>query len=94
MAVQRDSVGQEPVRGNWQFFCDKDLDALFQKEATTADPEARKPLFSQIEKIITDKVYWVSIWDDPDWWARSKNLTNVKFSGATPFWNVYEWDIK
>ena len=27
-------------------------------------------------------------------WTVSKKLQNVRFSGATPFWNVYEWDIK
>jgi len=85
---------QNPSGTNDMFLCDKDLDALFQKEATTVDAAARTPIFFQIEKIISDKVYWASVWDDPDWWAVSKNLQNVKFSGATPFWNVYEWDIK
>jgi hypothetical protein len=32
------------------------------------------------------------MWDDPDIWTVSKKLKNVKFSGATPFWNSYEWD--
>jgi peptide/nickel transport system substrate-binding protein len=79
---------------NWSFVCDKELDDLFNKETATVDPAARKPIFSQIAKIIADKVYWISIWDDPDWWAVSKKLANVKFSGAVPFWNAYEWDIK
>jgi peptide/nickel transport system substrate-binding protein len=85
---------KNPSGTNDMFLCDKDLDALFQKEATTVDAAARMPIFFQIEKIISDKVYWASVWDDPDWWAVSKNLQNVKFSGATPFWNVYEWDMK
>jgi peptide/nickel transport system substrate-binding protein len=85
---------QNPAGSNWSFLCDKELDDLFNKETATVDATARTPIFFQIEKIIADKVYWVSIWDDPDWWAVSKNLVNVKFSGATPFWNVYEWDLK
>ena len=85
---------QNPAGGNWQFFCDKDLDALFNKQATTVDATARVPIFYEISKIINDKVYWNSMWDDPDWWAVSKNMVNVKLSGATPFWNAYEWDTK
>jgi peptide/nickel transport system substrate-binding protein len=85
---------QNPAGSNWSFVCDKELDDLFNKETATVDAAARTPIFFQIEKIISDKVYWASVWDDPDWWAVSKNLQNVKFSGATPFWNVYEWDMK
>ncbi|GIL15614.1 MAG: ABC transporter substrate-binding protein [Chloroflexota bacterium] len=81
-----------PPGNNWQFFCDKDLDALFQQQARTVDAKARTELFHQIQQIIADKVYWVSIWDDPDLWTISKKLSNVKFSGATPFWNAFEWD--
>lgn len=83
---------KNPPGGNWQFLCDKDLDALFQQQAKTVDAAARNEIFKQIEKIIADKVYWVSIWDDPDLWTVNKKVTGVKFSGATPFWNSYEWD--
>jgi len=83
-----------PSGTNNQFFCDKELDALFAKEATTVDPQTRTPIFFQISQIINDKVYWSSMWNDPDWWAVSKNVQNVKISGATMFWNAFEWDIK
>lgn len=81
-----------PPGGNWEFICDKELDALFQEQARTVDAKKRIELFKQIQQIIADKVYWVSIWDDPDLWTVSKKVTDVKFSGATPFWNAYEWD--
>jgi peptide/nickel transport system substrate-binding protein len=85
---------KNPSGTNNQFFCDKELDALFNKEATTVDAQARIPIFYEIAKMLNDKVYWSSMWDDPDWWAVSKNLQNVKISGATMFWNAYEWDMK
>ncbi len=81
-----------PPGGNWEFICDKELDALLQEQAQTVDANKRIELFHQIQQIIADKVYWVSIWDDPDLWTVSKKVTGVKFSGATPFWNAYEWD--
>lgn len=85
---------KNPSGTNSQFFCDKELDALFAKQATTVDPAARTPIFYDIAKIVNDKVYWSSMWNDPDWWAVSKNMVNVKISGATMFWNAFEWDIK
>ncbi len=81
-----------PPGNNWEFVCDKELDALFIKQAQTVDANARNEIFKQIQKIIADKVYFVSIWDDPDLWTVSKTLKNVKFSGVTPFWNAYEWE--
>jgi hypothetical protein len=33
------------------------------------------------------------LWKDPDLWSVSNRLQNVKFSGATPFWNAHEWTI-
>ena len=83
-----------PAGSNWQFFCDKELDDLFDQSTKTVDAKARADLFFKISQIVNDKVYWASVWDDPDWWSVSKNMQNVKLSGATPFWNVNEWDLK
>jgi len=63
------------------------------KQAVTVDSQARSQLFWQIGKILNDKLYWVSMWDDPDWWAFSKKLKDVRISGGTPFWNAYNWDL-
>jgi peptide/nickel transport system substrate-binding protein len=80
-----------PAGSNY-YICDKELDELLTKQATTVDVKERTKIFYQIEKIMIDKVYWISMWDDPDLWTRSKKLVDVKFSGATPFWNSFEWD--
>ena len=85
---------ETPSGVNWEGWCDPDLDALFQKQATQLDFKARQQTFYQISKMIYDKVYWLGIWEDPDWYAISSRLLNVKFSGATPFFNIAEWDIK
>lgn len=84
---------ENPSGTNSQFICDKELDALFAKQAVTVDSQARIQLFWQIGKILNDKLYWVSMWDDPDWWAFSKKLKDVRISGGTPFWNAYNWDL-
>ena len=30
---------------------------------------------------------------DPDMWIVTSDLTGVKFSGVTPFFNIMEWDF-
>jgi peptide/nickel transport system substrate-binding protein len=87
-------VGSDnPDGGNWQGYCNEELDKLFDQQAITTDPEARAQLYFQIEKIMTDDVVWVGMWKDPDLWSVSNRLQNVRFSGATPFWNAQEWTI-
>ena len=82
-----------PEGSNWQGYCNPDLDALFDQQATETDPEARKQLYYQIGQIMHDDVVWVGLWKDPDLWSVSNRLQNVRLSGATPFWNAHEWTI-
>ena len=82
-----------PDGGNWQGYCNEELDALLDQQATTTDPEARKELYYQIGEMMNNDVVWVGLWKDPDLWSLSNRLQNVRFSGATPFWNAYEWTI-
>jgi hypothetical protein len=44
--------------------------------------------------MIFDKVYWLGFYWDPDIWAINSRITNAKISGATPFYNIMEWDLK
>ncbi len=82
-----------PAGSNWSALCDTELDALFQLQATQVDFAARQQTFFTITKYIYDQVYWFGLWQDPDLWGVNKRLTNVKISGATPFFNIAEWDL-
>jgi peptide/nickel transport system substrate-binding protein len=75
------------------FICDEYLDGLFQEQVVTTDPAARIELFHEITKYMHDNLYYLGIWDDPDVWVVNPALSNVKFSGITPFFNMVEWDI-
>ncbi len=70
-----------------------ELDALFKLQATQVDFSQRQQTFYKITKLIFDKVYWLGFWQDPDIWAVGPQLQNVKISGATPFYNIIEWDL-
>jgi peptide/nickel transport system substrate-binding protein len=85
---------EKPSGTNWSGWCDPELDALFQKQTTQVDFKARQQTFFEISKMIFDKVYWMGLWQDPDWFGITGRLQNVKLSGATPFFNIAEWDLK
>jgi peptide/nickel transport system substrate-binding protein len=76
-----------------QFGCDEYLDGLFQEQVVTTDPAARQKIFHDITKYMHENVYWLGIWDDPDVWILNPDLTGIKFSGVTIFFNVEEWDF-
>jgi ABC-type transport system substrate-binding protein/serine/threonine protein kinase len=49
------SCDQTPPNGNWDFYCNHALDALYRQEQTTADLGARQQIFFQIHEIyLTD----------------------------------------
>lgn len=82
-----------PDGANAQRICDEELDALFQQQATQTNTEERIATFHEISKLMHDQVYWLGIWNDPDVWALSNRLQNVRMSGPTPFYNVTEWTV-
>jgi peptide/nickel transport system substrate-binding protein len=83
-----DPAGSSPTG-----LCDETLDGLFQKQLTQFDFGERQQTFYEITKLIYENVYWLGIWQDPDLFSFSDRMTGVKMSGATPFFNVAEWDI-
>ncbi len=82
-----------PDGSNWSAICDEELDALFKLQATQVDFAERQQTFYKISKMIFDKAYLIGIWQDPDLWGVSSKLSNVKLSGATPFFNIIEWEL-
>ncbi|MCA9941670.1 MAG: peptide ABC transporter substrate-binding protein [Anaerolineales bacterium] len=85
---------ESPNGVNDQALCDPELDALFQLQKTQVDFNERQATFRQISDMMFEKIYWLGIWQDPDIWAVSGRLTNVKLSGATPFYDIANWDMQ
>lgn len=84
---------ENPEGSNWMAVCDQELHDLFAKQRSEVDLAARQATFRQITKLIYDKAYWIGLWQDPDVWAVGAKLKNVKISGATPFFNIVEWEL-
>ena len=84
---------EENPYGYNYYGCDEELDALFQAQIVETDPAKRVEIFHQITKYMYDNVYWFGLYVDPDMWIVNSDLTGVKFSGVTPFYNIMEWDF-
>ncbi len=76
------------------FGCDEKLDELFRQQVALMDPGERAKVIQEITKYMHDQVYWLSMWNDPDYWAVNERLLNVSFSGVTPFYSIMEWDVQ
>jgi peptide/nickel transport system substrate-binding protein len=86
-------TAENPAGNNWMCANDPKLDELFSLQRTQVDPAERQQTWHQITKYIYDNMYWLGLWQDPDIWAVGKRVTGVKISGATPLYNVMEWDL-
>ena len=84
---------EKPAGTNQQFICDKELDALFQTQKTQVNVTERQATFQKITKLMYDKVYWLGLWQDPDYWLIGKRLSNVTLSGVTPLYSIKDWDL-
>ncbi len=84
---------ENPAGQNTSGICDEELDALFQKQAAQVDFNERQKTVFEISKHIFDQAYWIGVWQDPDLFGFSDRMQNIKISGATPFYNVFEWDL-
>lgn len=85
---------ENPSGTNWSYLCDQELNDMFELQSTQVDFAQRQQTFYKITRRIFDNVYWLGYWQDPDMWAIGGNLTGVKISGITPFFNIAEWDLK
>ncbi len=84
---------EKPAGINQQFLRDKTLDDLFKLELEQVNVTERQATFHKITKLMDDQVYWLGLWQDPDYWLIGKRLKNVTLSGVTPLYSIDQWDL-
>jgi len=84
---------ESPAGGNTTGLCDETLDALWVKQGSQVDFQERQQTLHEITRFLFDNAYWIGLWQDPDLFGFSDRMTGVKMSGATPFFNITEWDV-
>jgi ABC-type transport system substrate-binding protein len=83
-----------PNGNNWQALCNSSLEKLFLQASQQVDFSQRQQTFREISQIMYDQVYWMGLWQDPDFWVVSTRLQNVHPSTASPFFDVPLWKVK
>ncbi len=76
----------EGSKGNGIFFSDPAWDAMFKQEAETAAPKVRDSVFAKIQKMWTDEVMTVPIFQGNLYVFSKKNVSGVKI-GPTLIFN-------
>jgi peptide/nickel transport system substrate-binding protein len=88
------ACSQWPPNGeNFMFYCNKQLDALFSQEQSTADPNARQQAFDQIHQIYLTQFPFITLYAPEDI-AMVKVGTNNYAPGpmgATETVNIWTW---
>jgi len=79
--------------GNWNYFCDPELDELFEAQRVETDTQARIDIWHEIDQRVYDSYIWVSVWHDADIWVIGADLANVNLNGVMPFWDVVNWEV-
>jgi len=82
-----------PGGSNFSFYCNHDLDKLFQQEQVTADPNARQAIFNQIHQIYLTEFPFVTLYGPTDI-AIHKNTAhgyNPGPEGASETVGVWNW---
>ncbi len=79
--------------GNYMRYCNKDLDALFQKELSTGDANTRQQVFNQIHQIYLTDFPFIALYGPADL-AVAKNTTHNYLpgpEGASETVNLWNW---
>jgi len=83
-----------PDGSNWTALCDEELQGLFEQEISQPDTAERQQIFYDISRKIYQEVIWLGLWQDPDMFGINERLTDVRIGGATPLFNIAEWDLQ
>jgi len=86
-------AGTAGSAGNGMYFSNKDWDALFTKEIATIDPKVRASVFAQIQKMWTDEVPCVPLFQGNLNIFSKKNVSGIKI-GPTLIFNYDAVSIK
>lgn len=84
---------ENPSGGNWNYYCNPDLDALYEVQLTQTDSGERIATWHEIDSILREEYIWVGIWHDADVWVINPSLQNVNLNGVQPFWDVQNWEV-
>jgi peptide/nickel transport system substrate-binding protein len=80
---------------NLTFFSNAEVDAVVKKLNVEFDPKKQIELQQQLDKLIWDNYYGVTVFQFPGVTAYSTKITGVAPSILSPtiFWNIWDWKV-
>lgn len=80
---------------NYNGYCNKETDALWQKATQASSYSAAVPYMQQIDANIIKDAASITLYQLPDVSAWDSRIQNVKNAPLTPniFWNYFDWSI-
>ncbi len=85
-----DSVGGSNFTG----YSNPAVDALYAQLKREFDPAKQKSILAQIDKLLWDDAYGMTVFQFPEILAYDSKVSNVSSSPLSPnfFWNFWEWE--
>lgn len=82
-------------QNNYGGYSNAEVDKLFDQLQVAVDPAQQKTILEQVEKILVDDGFGVSIYQFPEIMGVSDKITGVSSTAIAPtmFWNVWEWKL-
>ena len=79
---------------NLSYYSNTEVDALLDELDVTIDPERQIEIQIEIDKLLMDDFYGLTIFQFPAVTAFSDRVTNVNPGPLSPtiFWNVWDWE--
>lgn len=80
---------------NFSGYSNKEIDSLYDQLQVAVDPALQKSLNEQIEKILVDDAFGVTIFQFPGVTAYDSKLSGIDPISISPtiFWNFWEWKV-
>ena len=80
---------------NFGGYSNKQIDTLYDQLNTETDPAQQKAINEQVEKILVDDAFSITIFQFPSVTAFSKTLSGVDPITISPtiFWNYWDWKL-
>jgi len=80
---------------NFYGYSNPEVDALFDQLQVSTDPAEQEQILAQVEKLLVDDAFGLTIFQFPGIAAWSSNLQGVQPISIAPtiLWNYWEWEI-
>lgn len=78
---------------NLSYYSNEEMDAVVQELNTTVDTERQMELLMEIDRILVEDAFGITIFQFPEVTAFSDRITGIDSSPLAPtiFWNVWDW---